>query len=156
MIDQMMGSWRYLTGGCHFCNLRHVCGDSFHALRSPGVSGVEMKICKGWLQALLSSAPHSRVLARLASLAQIGELARRLNVNLLYRQCTYHISSSNDKLSSSSACQNIVYFMQKRKVYEHRSISVKFFLIHISMSCKKVELSTRLVHMHTRTLTWAL
>ena len=57
------------------CNLRHVCGDSFHALRSPGVSGVEMKICKGWLQALLSSAPHSRVLARLASLAQIGELA---------------------------------------------------------------------------------
>ena len=42
-----------------------------------------MKICKGWLQALLSSAPRgfaarSRVLARLVSLAQIGELARRL------------------------------------------------------------------------------
>ena len=61
-----------MTGGCHFCNLRHFCGDSFHALRSPGVSGVEMKICKGWLQALLSSAPHSRVLARLALLAQIA------------------------------------------------------------------------------------
>ena len=44
---------------------------------------VQMKICKGWLQALLSPAPRSfaarsRVLARLASLAQIGELARSL------------------------------------------------------------------------------
>ena len=42
-----------------------------------------MKICKGWLQALLSPAPRgfatrSRVLARLASHAQIGELTRRL------------------------------------------------------------------------------
>ena len=37
-----------------------------------------MKICKGWLQALLSPAARSRVLARLASLAQIGELVRRL------------------------------------------------------------------------------
>ena len=41
---------------------------------------VQMKICKGWLQALLSSAPRgfaarSRVLERLASLAQIGERA---------------------------------------------------------------------------------
>ena len=35
------------------------------------------------LQALFSSAPRSRVLARLASLAQIGELARRLAVKLL-------------------------------------------------------------------------
>ena len=46
-----------------------------------------MKICKGWLQALLSPAPRgfaarSRVLARLASLAQIGELARRLKLVL--------------------------------------------------------------------------
>ena len=45
---------------------------------------VQMKICKGWLQALLSSAPrgfatYSRVLARLVSLAQTGELARRLS-----------------------------------------------------------------------------
>ena len=39
---------------------------------------MEMKIYERWLQALLSSAPRSRVLARLASLAQIGELARRL------------------------------------------------------------------------------
>ena len=44
---------------------------------------VQMKICKGWLEALLSSAPRgfaarSRVLARLVLLAQIGELARRL------------------------------------------------------------------------------
>ena len=38
-----------------------------------------MKIYERWLQALLSSAPRSRVLARLASLAQIGELARRLD-----------------------------------------------------------------------------
>ena len=42
-----------------------------------------MKICKGWLQALLSSAPRgfaarSRVLERLVYFAQIGELARRL------------------------------------------------------------------------------
>ena len=43
-----------------------------------GVSGVEMKIYERSLQALLSSAPRSRVLARLATLAQIGELARRL------------------------------------------------------------------------------
>ena len=68
----------YLTGACHFSNLRHVCGDSFYALRSPGVSGVEMKIYERSLQALLSSTPRSRVLARLASLTQIGELARRV------------------------------------------------------------------------------
>ena len=37
-----------------------------------------MKIYERWLQALLSSAPCSRVLARLALLAQIGELGRRL------------------------------------------------------------------------------
>ena len=43
-----------------------------------GVFVVEMKIYERSLQALLSSAPRSRVLARLASLAQIGELARRL------------------------------------------------------------------------------
>ena len=68
----------YLTGGCHFSNLRHVCGDSFHALRSPRVSGVEMKIYERSLQALLSQPPCSRVPARLTSLTQIGELARRL------------------------------------------------------------------------------
>ena len=28
-----------MTGGCHFSNLRHVCGDSFHALQCPGVFG---------------------------------------------------------------------------------------------------------------------
>ena len=70
-----------MTGGCHFSNLQHVCGDSFHALRSPGVSGAEMEIYERSLQALLSPAPLSRVLARLASLAQIGELARRLLKN---------------------------------------------------------------------------
>ena len=50
---------------------------------------VQMKFHERSLQALLSSAPrgfaaHSRVLARLASLAQIGELARRLRKNLLF------------------------------------------------------------------------
>ena len=46
-----------------------------------------MKIYERWLQALLSSAPRSRVLARLASLAQIGELARRLMaINTQYHQ----------------------------------------------------------------------
>ena len=45
---------------------------------------VQMKICKGWLQAPLSSAPRgfatcSRVLTRLVSLAQTGELACRLS-----------------------------------------------------------------------------
>ena len=39
-----------------------------------------MKIYERSLQALLSSAPRSRVIARLASLTQIGELARRLNL----------------------------------------------------------------------------
>ena len=43
-----------------------------------------MKTCKGWLQALLFSAPRgfaacSRVLTRLVSLAQTGELASRLS-----------------------------------------------------------------------------
>ena len=57
-----------LTGGCHFSNRREVCDDRFHALRTPGVSGVEMKIYGRPLKALLYSAPRSRVLARLASL----------------------------------------------------------------------------------------
>ena len=34
-------------------NLRHVCGDGFHALRCSGTSGVEMKIYEWSLQALL-------------------------------------------------------------------------------------------------------
>ena len=44
----------------------------------PGVSGMEMKIYERLLQAHLSSARCSRVLARLAPLAQIGKLAHRL------------------------------------------------------------------------------
>ena len=43
---------------------------------------MEMKIFKRWLQALLSSVLRSRVFVRLASLAQIGELARRLHSNM--------------------------------------------------------------------------
>ena len=74
-----------MTGGCHFSNRRYVCGDSFHTLRSPGVTGVEMKIYERSLKALLSLAPRSRVLVRLASLA-IGELARRLS--LLNSSCS--------------------------------------------------------------------
>ena len=75
------------SGGCHFFNLRHVYVDSFHALPSPGVSGVEMKIYERSLQALLSSVPRSRVLARLASLAQIGELAPRLSLHMCKELC---------------------------------------------------------------------
>ena len=53
------------------------------------LSEVQMKFHERSLQALFSSAPrgfatHSRVFARLASLAQIGELARRLRKNLLF------------------------------------------------------------------------
>ena len=51
-----------LTGGCHFSNLRHICGDSFHTLQSPRVSRKEMKIYERSLQALLSLPhPHCRV-----------------------------------------------------------------------------------------------
>ena len=49
MIIRALGCLN-LTGGCHFSNLRHVCGDSFHALQSLGVSGVEMKIYERSLQ----------------------------------------------------------------------------------------------------------
>ena len=38
--------------------------------------------CDNFFPFLLSSAPRSRVLARLASLAQIGELARRLQYSI--------------------------------------------------------------------------
>ena len=56
-----------------------------------GVSGVEMKIYERSLQALLSSAPRSRVLARLASLAQIGELASRLRyIEVLFLKKFYY------------------------------------------------------------------
>ena len=47
-----------LTGGCHFYNMQHICGDIFHTLQCPGVSGVEMKIYERSLQALLSL-PHT-------------------------------------------------------------------------------------------------
>ena len=92
-----------LTRDCHFSNLRHLCGDSFHALRSPGVSEVEMKIYERSLQALLSSAPCSRVLARLASLVQIGELARRLFASVFnHRPCPkVHSSSVHDFMMHS-------------------------------------------------------
>ena len=62
---------------------------------SPGVSGVKMKIYERWLQALLSSALRSRVLARLASLAQTGELARRLSRSVIIL-VNNHKSDSRD------------------------------------------------------------
>ena len=54
------------------------------------LSEVQMKFYERSLQALLSSAPRgfaarSRVLARLASLAQIGELVRRLLAGVYYQ-----------------------------------------------------------------------
>ena len=67
-----------------------------------------MKICKGWLQALLSPAPRgfaarSRVLARLASLAQIGELARRLPTS----QVGYH---------AGNLIERVVYCLKNQKI----------------------------------------
>ena len=57
-----------------------------------------MKIYKGSLQALLSSAPRgfaarSRVLARLVSFAQIGELALRLLYYLIAWQANVRTES---------------------------------------------------------------
>ena len=65
---------------------------------------VKMKICKGWLQALLSYAPRgftarSRVLAKLVSLAQIGELARRLQyVFRIGKMCKFNRTLHNTQL----------------------------------------------------------
>ena len=57
----------------------------------------KMKFYERWLQPLLSSAHHSftarsRVLVRLASLAQIGELARRLKHSLEDNRRRFNIS----------------------------------------------------------------
>ena len=67
-----------------------------------------MKFHERSLQALFSSAPrgfatHSRVFARLASLAQIGELARRLRKNLLFSLalwCVESVKESNKPISN--------------------------------------------------------
>ena len=75
-----------LTGACQFSNLRHVCGDNFHALQCTGVSGVEMKFYERRLQALPFSSPPPAVASPLACLSRVhfsryppnGELARRL------------------------------------------------------------------------------
>ena len=71
---------------------------------------VQMKFYERSLQALLSSAPRSfaarsRVVARLVSLAQIGELARRLRSTLLY----LHVSQVQSR-SSNCSCRD--YFEQ--------------------------------------------
>ena len=50
-----------LTGACQFSNLRHVCGDNFHALQCLGVSGVGDG-CK--LSFSLPRPPQSRLLSR--------------------------------------------------------------------------------------------
>ena len=63
-----------------------------------------MKICKGWLQALLSPAPRSRVLARLASLAQIGEFAHRLLQKELYN--CWNSATPFSKLLLSTCIRN--------------------------------------------------
>ena len=68
----------------------------------------QMKFHERSWQALLSSAPrgfaaHSRVFARLASLAQIGELARRLRKNLLFSLalwCVESVKESNKPISN--------------------------------------------------------
>ena len=71
-----------LTGSCHFSNLRHICGDSFHTLQSPRVSREEMKIYERSLQALLSL-PHPP-LPRLPSRAT--------------HACTFHDSPQMESL----------------------------------------------------------
>ena len=68
VINQLCFPERHFPANCIFLRLGEV----------------QMKFYERSLQALLSSAPRgfaarSRVLARLASLAQIGELARRLS-----------------------------------------------------------------------------
>ena len=48
-----------LTGGCHFSNLRHICGGSFLALQCPGISGVRV---------IIASSPFSPLPPAFASL----------------------------------------------------------------------------------------
>ena len=114
----------------------------FTLLRSPRVSGVEMKIYERSLQALLASAPRSRVLARLASLAQIGELARRLSAHLY----TSHLSgglplgitvkTSRPFSSSSFSLQNIGNL--SKDVFERRtSTGSETFSLFICLDSNK-------------------
>ena len=76
-----------------------------------------MKIYERWLQALLSSAPRSRVLARLASLAQIGELARRLDIG--------HLHSSQMK-----PCHWWIIIVQTKKFGEFTPLALSKFILH--------------------------
>ena len=60
---------------------------------------LKMKFYESLLQALLSSAPRSfaarlRVLVRLASLAQVGELARRLKHGLEGNRRRFNLSET--------------------------------------------------------------
>ena len=76
-----------------------------------------MKICKGWLQALLSPAPRgfaarSRVLARLASLAQIGELARRLIIYPMKGHTLNECLNYSNKAFSLSNFDSVIGFSQ--------------------------------------------
>ena len=71
-----------------------------------------MKIYERWLQALLSSAPRLRVLARLASLAQIGELARRLvavSLNALDFTVCYDLKKSTLQLCGLSEHVDVAF-----------------------------------------------
>ena len=86
------------------------------------LSEVQMKFYERLLQALLSSAPRgfaarSRVLARLASLAQIGELQSMHNLYLLNR---------NSKISRNSFYRFLWNFAQQ-KTFIQRIGSVKHF-----------------------------
>ena len=90
---------------------------------------VQMKICKGWLQALLSSAPRgfaarSRVLARLASLAQIGELARRLSVFGTYTLTISTVIKIFFILEGHKTCVWMFMFSCWKKAIEKLSLSI--------------------------------
>ena len=90
---------------------------------------VHMKFYKRSLQALLSSAPrgffaHSRVLARLASLAQIGELARRLSVFGTYTLTISTVIKIFFILEGHKTCVWMFMFSCWKKAIEKLSLSI--------------------------------
>ena len=87
-----------MTGGCHFSNLRHVCGDSFHALQCPGVSGVKMRVYGKSLQALLSlpRPPLSRLLSRASRTSTFHDIPK-------WRACSQAKTTSVRRFSALRA-----------------------------------------------------
>jgi len=59
---------KYISGKKRCFDAAHVCGNSFHALRCPGVFGMEMKIYERSLEAILSLPHPPRFASSLACL----------------------------------------------------------------------------------------